>query len=344
MTIPEGVTDVGYAAFFMCMKLAKVSLPDSLEYVDTYAFNTFIATEFDRVPANLKWIGDFAFYQAKIDTLDLPEGLTHIGNKAFYQSTVKSLSLPESVTEYGEHIFYGCKNLSYVELPGNMKETPEGIFWNCTSLKRISLPQGLTKIGNASFYGSGLERITLPDTVTEIDDWAFAWLTNMKTVDIPDSVETIGANAYIYAAGVETIRLGAGVTSVGKAAFHTWNVDLGEAPVMQVQTEAAATALRRSGYGQEILLDGVPYTGYNGVSFTDGTFSYMPISDTEVQVIGFNDQTGETEITMPAEVYCEGDDRTYTVTSVIDRVFFQNQSVIKLHLPDTPDRPGRAGL
>ena len=103
---------------------------------------------------------------------------------------------------------------------------------------------------------------------------------------------------------METIRLGAGVTSVGKAAFHTWNVDLGEAPVMQVQTEAAATALRRSGYGQEILLDGVPYTGYNGVSFTDGTFSYMPISDTEVQVVGFNDQTGETEITMPAEVYC----------------------------------------
>ena len=335
VTIPEGVTDVGYSAFFMCMKLAKVSLPDSLEYVDTYAFNTFIATEFDRVPANLKWIGESAFQQAKIDTLDLPEGLTHIGNKAFYLSAVKSLSLPESVTEYGDYIFYGCENLSYVELPGNMKETPEGIFWNCTSLKRISLPQGLTKIGNASFYGSGLERITLPDTVTEIDDWAFAWLTNMKTIDIPDSVETIGFSAYIYAAGVETIRLGAGVTSVGKDAFHTWNVDLGEAPVMQVQTEAAATALRRSGYGQEILLDGVPYTGYNGVSFTDGTFSYMPISDTEVQVVGFNDQTGETEITMPAEVYCEGDDRTYTVTSVNDKVFFQNQSIYKLHLPDT---------
>ena len=128
--------------------------------------------------------------------------------------------------------------------------------------------------------------------------------------------------------------------TIGKDGFRTWNLELGEAPVMNVKTEATATALRRSGYGQEILLNGVPYTGYNGVSFTDGLFSYMPISDTEVQVVGFNDQTGETDITMPAEVYCEGDDRTYTVTSIKERTFFKNQSVFKLTLPDTIEEAG----
>ena len=35
VVIPEGVTDAGYNAFFMCMKLAKISLPDTLEKVDT---------------------------------------------------------------------------------------------------------------------------------------------------------------------------------------------------------------------------------------------------------------------------------------------------------------------
>lgn len=75
------------------------------------------------------------------------------------------------MTEYGDYIFYGCQNLSYVELPDNMTELPMGIFWNCTALKRISLPSGLKKIGNAAFYGSGLEKITIPASVTEIDDW-----------------------------------------------------------------------------------------------------------------------------------------------------------------------------
>lgn len=43
---------------------------------------------------------------------------------------------------------------------------------------------------------------------------------------------------------------------------------------------------------------------------------------------------------MPAEVYCEGDDRTYTVTSVKDRTFFQNQNIFKLTLPDTIEEMG----
>ena len=340
VVIPEGVTDVGYGAFFMCMKLAKISLPDTLEKVDTFAFDTFIATEFDKIPASIQWIGESAFEKAKITTLDLPEGLTHIGNKAFFNAGVESLSLPESVTEYGDYIFYGCQNLSYVELPDNMTELPMGIFWNCTALKRISLPSGLKKIGNAAFYGSGLEKITIPASVTEIDDWAFAWITNMKTIDIPDTVESVGFNAYIYAKGVKTINIGSGVKTIGKDGFRTWNLELGEAPVMNVKTEETATALRRSGYGQEILLNGVPYTGYNGVSFTDGTFSYMPISDTEVQVVGFNSSAAAGEYTMPAEVYCEGDDRTYTVTSVKDRTFFQNQNIFKLTLPDTIEEMG----
>ena len=340
VTIPEGVTDVGYSAFFLCNQLAKISLPDSLEYVDTYAFNTFIATEFDKVPAGLVWIGNESFCKAQITALDLPDSVEYIGEKAFMGSTVETASIPESVTEFGAHIFYNCPNLSYVELPSNLKEIPEGMFWSCTSLKRISLPNGLEKIGNAAFYGSGLERITIPESVKEIDAWAFAWLTNMKTIDIPDNVETIGFSAYIYCQGVETVNIGSGVTTIGKDGFRTWNLTLGEEPVMNVKTEATAAALRRSGYGQEILLNGVPYTGYNGVSFNDGTFSYMPTSDTEVQVVGFNSSAPAGEYTLPAEVYCEGDDRTYTVTSVNERVFFQNQNIHKLNLPDTIEEVG----
>lgn len=49
----------------------------------------------------------------------------------------------------------------------------------------------------------------LPEKLQEIDDWAFAWLTNTREITIPDSVESIGMNAFIYAEGVDTVNIGA---------------------------------------------------------------------------------------------------------------------------------------
>ncbi len=73
------------------------------------------------------------------------------------------------------------------------------MFWNCTDLTRIQIPESVAKIGYAAFYGSGLEQVILPEKLQEIDDWAFAWLTNTREITIPDSVESIGMNAFIYA-------------------------------------------------------------------------------------------------------------------------------------------------
>lgn len=339
VVIPDGVTAIGESAFWFCRGITSMQLPDSVERIDKFGLAGVNAPL--NIPRNLKWIGDEAFSQVPLTRADLPEGLTHIGNKVFNNcKNLATASIPESVTEYGSNIFLYCTALTYVELPGNLTEIPENMLYGATALKRIQIPDGVTKIGDGAFYGSGLEKLTIPSSVKEIGDWAFAWLTDMKEINIPDTVERIGFSAYIYSKGVKTVNIGSGVKRIGMDAFHTWNVDLGEPPVMNVKTEEAATALRRSGYGQEILLGGVPYTGYNGVQFTDGMFSYMPISDTEVQVVGFNDQTGDTDIVMPATVYCEGDDRTYTVTSINSRVFFQNQSVRKLTLPDTIENMG----
>lgn len=86
---------------------------------------------------------------------------------------------------------------------GQPDRAADGYLLELHSPEAHSLPSGLKKIGNAAFYGSGLEKITIPASVTEIDDWAFAWITNMKTIDIPDTVESVGFNAYIYAKGVK---------------------------------------------------------------------------------------------------------------------------------------------
>ena len=75
-----------------------------------------------------------------------------------------------------------------------------------------------------------------------------------------DYIRTSDQPWYKYRKPVTKVVVNSGVTTIGKDGFRTWNLTLGEEPVMNVKTEATAAALRRSGYGQEILLNGVPYT------------------------------------------------------------------------------------
>ena len=47
------------------------------------------------------------------------------------------------------------------------------MFSGCFSLKEIILPEGLEKIGEGCFEGSGLEEITIPKSVKTIEGRVF---------------------------------------------------------------------------------------------------------------------------------------------------------------------------
>ena len=74
---------------------------------------------------------------------------------------------------------------------------------------------------NAAASGS----VVIPSTldgypVTTIDEYAFAFVTEIKSVTIPDSVTSIGENAFYKCTGLLEVTIGDGVTSIGKSAFE----------------------------------------------------------------------------------------------------------------------------
>ena len=58
-------------------------------------------------------------------------------------------------------------------LPANLKTIEEEAFAGDSSLGEVVVPEGATAIGNRAFADSGLKRIDIPGTVTEIADDAF---------------------------------------------------------------------------------------------------------------------------------------------------------------------------
>ncbi len=78
-------------------------------------------------------------------------------------------------------------------------------------------------IGNvlASVYDSDIVkgRFIIPDDVTSISDYAFAYCYNLTSVIIPDRITSIGNHAFHYCPILKSVTIGNGVENIGECAF-----------------------------------------------------------------------------------------------------------------------------
>ena len=76
------------------------------------------------------------------------------------------------------------------------------------------VPDGITVLGNGSFYGnSTLTAIVLPTSLTTIEDWALYACFKLKTVNIPSTLTSIG-NAFLGYSKVEDVKIPEGITKL----------------------------------------------------------------------------------------------------------------------------------
>lgn len=94
------------------------------------------------------------------------------------------------------------------------------LYFGDDDIKDIVIPYGVTKIGYQAFASDRhqIDSITIPDTVTEIDDGAFADC-HITSLTIPDSVISIGNDAFIGCDRLESVTIGKNVISIGDHAF-----------------------------------------------------------------------------------------------------------------------------
>ncbi len=79
----------------------------------------------------------------------------------------------------------------------------------------------VTKVNGSAFRGStvAIETITVPDSVTEIAEYAFAYLATLKSINIPNQITVIKKFTFAHCTGIETISLPATIAEVEDSAF-----------------------------------------------------------------------------------------------------------------------------
>ena len=200
ITIPDKVTSIGSWAFEQCTSLSEVILPEGLTTIGANAFN----------------------YCSSLKTIQLPKTVSSISN-AFAYSGLVEIEIPERVTALSD-AFNGCSQLKNVILPPTITSIGDNTFKDCKSLPTIALPQSLTAIGKSAFEGcSSLEHIVIPNQVKTIGSTAFKNCRILREITIPDNVTAISSSLFLGCTSLTTINLPSYLTSVGSCAFQDCN-------------------------------------------------------------------------------------------------------------------------
>ena len=215
-TALEGIpfTAISEKAFFNDKQLTSLSLPSSVERVDSLAFegaSNLKTITFSDSGKGLKKIDSLAFKDcSSLESIDLSNAeITEIPVRAFENCTsLKSIKLPSTVTKIADNAFAGCSNLE--EIKGleqcKISELSATAFDGCVRLKDINL-------SNA--------------TIAAIPDQIFSGMRGLISATVPKTVTSIGTEAFYACKNLEMINglSDCDITKIGEKAFYNcWSL------------------------------------------------------------------------------------------------------------------------
>lgn len=186
-------------------------------------------------------VGNRAFKDCQYLTcMFLDDGITTIGDRAFYEDEyLSAINMPRDLELIDQYAFYGCDTLTFVRAGAcsRLRRIEDHAFYSCTMLAELRLPNGLTYIGPWAFawdriLGQEDTTLGLPSSLQVIDTGAFAFVNHHKNLNIPANVTRIGDYAFMcdYYMNNLTFSPGDKPLTIGKAAFfgdnHMKTVDL----------------------------------------------------------------------------------------------------------------------
>ena len=167
--VPDGITAIGSGAFLSCCAHDwTIELPNSVTRIETQAFNSCDLTDI-KLSNNLQYVGYSAFGGSKLTSVVIPASVTEMGIGAFSVNSLTSLVVDEA-----NSVFDSRDNCNAII------ETATNTL--VCGLPVTIIPNSVTAIGRDAFRELwNLNTITLPSSITRIDDHAF-WYSNLDTI------------------------------------------------------------------------------------------------------------------------------------------------------------------
>ncbi len=139
---------------------------------------------------------------------DLP--IVRVGANVFEGSNIVTVHIGKNVTGIESSAFRGCSSLTSITVGENNPNyaSQDGILYNKAKTQFVHIPNAI----------SGA--VTIPNSVTSIEDYAFYYCSSLTSITIPNSVTTIGYSAFEYCYKlVEVVNKSSLTIEVGSATY-----------------------------------------------------------------------------------------------------------------------------
>ena len=262
--IPSSVNSIGRAAFWGT-SLTTIVIPNGVTSISDELFRTTATLTSVTIPNTVTSIGDAAFGNTGLTSIAIPNSMRSIGASAFENTSLNSVIIPNGVTSLGAKAFKNNVNLTSVVLPDSLLSLADGLFLDATSLSNFRFPRNLTHIGRAVFVNTALTSVTIPGTVNQIDQYAFAYMPNLKSAVIQNGVRKLLYGVFSNNPSLTTVVIPNSVTSIGYA-FELDGSDPDEDYGFQTifQNSTQLRCASRPTLPEEAFLGGWSYMEYFG--------------------------------------------------------------------------------
>ena len=197
--------------------------------------------------------------KGRINKIIISEGITSIADGAFKNyvnfdgertksnTALKEVVLPASLEVICSSAFAGNLCLTKIKLGSKLKTIGSFAFESC-GLYEIVIPNSVQEIDEYAFSQCrSLQKVVLSTGIQEIKPKTFIWCKNLKDISIPSNVQIIGETAFGFCGKLQEIIIPRGVKEIGKEAFFRY-----EYPIKKLSISSSTTSI---GYHAFALLN-----------------------------------------------------------------------------------------
>lgn len=145
--------------------------------------------------------------------------VTEIANDALSgEPLLAKVTLPPTIKEIGPKAFFFATKLTEIVIPSSVKIIKRSAFAG-TGLKTIKLNMGLKTIEGNAFAGCKLTQVEIPNSVTDLQTYAFDECGSLVSVTLPNKIKEIAPHTFQGCKSLKSIVIPEGVTTIRSNAF-----------------------------------------------------------------------------------------------------------------------------
>ena len=253
VAFPATIKEIG-ASCFSYTKVSKVTFPSNSQLVSIgeCAFENTPITSFV-IPQNVKTLGHDAFRNSLLTKLTLNtnlEPMVYVGNVISGSNTYQvtehynpcggcpavTFVVPSNAKNYkvvngallsrdGTILYAQTSNLGSgtYTVPSSVTTIGSYAMCNNATFSNIVLPQGLTRMEQYCLYGTAIQSLDMPDSVTCVQGYICSNCDQLRSVRISNNVTELGECAgwecFFSCPNLTSVTLGSSLRTIGNACF-----------------------------------------------------------------------------------------------------------------------------